>query len=43
MKVYIVWMTSVFFYRLNVKTTPGKRVTKLGVKKIVFDFFVKMV
>jgi len=22
-----------------VKTTPGKRVTNLGVKKIVFDFF----
>ena len=34
MKVYIiVWMTSVFFYRLKVKTTPGKGVTKAGVKK----------
>jgi len=30
-------MTSVFFYRLKVKTTPGKGETKLGVKKIVFD------
>jgi len=30
-------MTSVFFYRLNVKTTPGKGMTKLGVKKIVSD------
>ena len=38
MKVYIVWMTSeFFFYRLNVKTTPGKGVTKLGAKKNVFD------
>ena len=34
----------VFFYRLNVKTTPGKGVKKLGVRNIVFDFFfVKMV
>jgi len=35
---YIVWMTSVFFYRLKEKTTPGKEVTKVGVNKIVFDF-----
>jgi len=38
MKVYIVWMTSVFFYQLNVKTTPGKGVTKVGVKKNVSNF-----
>jgi len=32
-------MTSVlFFYRLKVKTTPGKGVTKVGMKKVVFDF-----
>jgi len=31
-------MTSVFFYRLKVKATPRKGVSKLGAKKIVFDF-----
>jgi len=41
MKVYIVWMTSLFFYRLNVETTPGKGVTKLGVKKLFLSFVWK--
>ena len=31
-------MTSAFFYRLKVKTTPRKGVSKLGAKKSVFDF-----
>jgi len=31
-------MTTVFFYRRRVKTTPRKGVSKLGVKKIVSNF-----